>query len=124
VIFCISVETAIALNRQHTENDGLLRDRAVLEGALGRPMATFDRVDLYPTVLQKAAVLLHGLGRTQSFIDGSKRTAWMSCVTFLGDRGLLLGDVDDIAADFVLAPATNEIDVPEAVDWILDHLRN
>ncbi len=122
MIYCLSVETVIEINCNHTNNGGLLRDRATLESALARPMHTFGGVDLHPSILEKAAILLHSLARTQSFIDGNKRTAWLSCVTFLGGKGIQLADVDDIAADFVIELATNALDARGAVDWLLDHL--
>ena len=39
---------------------------------------TFDGVDLYPTVVEKAAVLLRGVIAANSFLDGNKRTAWIA----------------------------------------------
>jgi death-on-curing protein len=87
-------------------------------------MHTFSGTDLYPSVVQKAAVLLHGLARTQSFVDGNKRTAWLSCLTFLGDKDIRLIDADNVAADFVIALATGELDVLGAAEWILDRIQD
>lgn len=124
MIYCLSVESVIELNRKHTSNNGTVRDLPGLEGSLARPMHTFSGTDLYPSVVQKAAVLLHGLARTQSFVDGNKRTAWLSCLTFLGDKDIRLIDADNVAADFVIALATGELDVLGAAEWILDRIQD
>lgn len=36
-----------------------IRDLSMLQSALARPMATFDRKDLYPDLFSKAASLMH-----------------------------------------------------------------
>ncbi len=58
-----------------------LRSPAALEGALGRPAsyAHYEQADL---ALQ-AAVLAHGIAKTQAFLDGNKRVALVSMLTFL-----------------------------------------
>lgn len=38
-----------------------IRDLSGLESAIAQPKATFDAADLYPTALEKAAVLAFGL---------------------------------------------------------------
>jgi death on curing protein len=50
-----------------------IRDTAGLEAALARPYATFDQLDLYPTVLEKAAALFESIIINHPFIDGNKR---------------------------------------------------
>lgn len=47
-----------------------IRDIGGLDAALNRPFATFDGVDLYPTAIDKAAVLLESLVINHPFIDG------------------------------------------------------
>lgn len=78
-----------------------LRDQAGLESALGRPRnyAHYQEADL---ALQ-AAALAHGIAESQGFIDGNKRLALVSMLTFLEVNGY---DVN--AAD------------PELADWIID----
>ena len=40
---------------------GQLRDEFLLESAVERPQATFDGVDMYPTIHTKAAALIQSL---------------------------------------------------------------
>ena len=45
------------------------------ESALAAPCAGFGGVELYPTILEKAAILLERLARNHPLPDGNKRTA-------------------------------------------------
>lgn len=121
--FCLPVEAVVALNHKVTGNGGLLRDPGGLEGALARPMQTFGGQDLHPTVIAKAAVLLHGIATTQHFFDGNKRTAWMACQAFLEASGMILmAAADAYADDFVVNIATGRIGITEIGLWLLAHL--
>ena len=64
-----------------------IRDLALLESALFRPQTTFAEEELYPTIFNKAAALLHSLILNHAFIDGNKRTATASMLVFLGLNG-------------------------------------
>lgn len=63
-----------------------------LEGALARPAthAHYQDADL---ALQ-AAVLAHGIAKTQPFIDGNKRAALVAMLTFLEINGARLQATD------------------------------
>jgi death-on-curing protein len=71
------------------ESGGLvgLRDGAVLHAAVARPFASFAGEDLYPDDFEKAAALFHSLIKSHPFMDGTKRTAFLSTLYFLANRG-------------------------------------
>lgn len=46
------------------------------ESALAAPRAGFGDVEIYPTILEKAAILLERLARNHPLPDGNKRTAF------------------------------------------------
>lgn len=48
-----------------------IRDRGALEAAVARPYATFDKTDLYPTPIEKAAAILESIVTNHPFIDGN-----------------------------------------------------
>jgi len=54
-----------------------------LESALAQPQATFDGVDLIPTVPEKAAALGFFLAKNHAFEDGNKRVGFAAMKTFL-----------------------------------------
>jgi death on curing protein len=62
-------------------SDGL-RDLGGLESAIAQPRMTFGGVDLYPTVVEKAAALCFSLVMNHPFIDGNKRVGHAAMETF------------------------------------------
>lgn len=58
-------------------------DRSRLESALNNPRHTFDGLDLYPTIEQKAAILYYSLIKNHPFINGNKRVATATLLAFL-----------------------------------------
>lgn len=50
-------------------------------------MQTFDKKDLYPDILSKAAALMRSLIENHPFHDGNKRTAVMATIIFLQLNG-------------------------------------
>jgi len=62
--------------------DGV-RDIGLLESALEAPFQTFDRKDLYPALIQKAARLGQSLISNHPFVDGNKRIGIHTMLVFL-----------------------------------------
>ena len=54
-----------------------IRDREILESAVGRPYQTFDQNDLYPSPIDKAAAIFESIISNHPFVDGNKRTAYV-----------------------------------------------
>lgn len=59
-----------------------------LEGAVGRPQASWNGVFLHASIYQQASVLMHAICQAHAFEDGNKRAAWMAAVTFLRVNGV------------------------------------
>ncbi|NNU34587.1 type II toxin-antitoxin system death-on-curing family toxin [Mucilaginibacter sp. S1162] len=55
-----------------------LRDKNLLLAAIARPFQTFDQQELYPTPVEKAAAIFESLIINHPFIDGNKRTAYLT----------------------------------------------
>lgn len=62
-------------------------DRSLLESALNLPRQTFDGRDLYPTLVDKAAVLYYSLNKNHAFKNGNKRISTSSLLVFLYING-------------------------------------
>jgi death-on-curing protein len=58
------------------------------DSALHAPRAGFERVDLYPDVIDKAAVLCVRLARNHPLPDGNKRVAYLAMLEFLARNHL------------------------------------
>jgi death-on-curing family protein len=66
-----------------------VKNRDLLESAVGHPFQSAFGQDIYPTVVDKAAALFHSLVANHPFHDGNKRTAVVSLQHFLLANGFL-----------------------------------
>jgi len=102
-----------------------LRDEGLLESAVMRPQmaAYYEGAD----IVRQAALLGAGISQAQAFIDGNKRTAYLSLNTFLRMNGLTFsGDRLALARQFEqIAERSSEpdavIDVSEA--WLRQYVQ-
>ncbi|MBM7516113.1 type II toxin-antitoxin system death-on-curing family toxin [Nocardioides nitrophenolicus] len=92
---------------------GPLRDAGLLEAAVARPRTTVFGEDAYPGLFDKAAALLHSIGRNHALVDGNKRLAWLATDVFLRVNGIVLVMADDDAFELVMAVADGSTDVAE-----------
>ncbi len=65
-----------------------LRDKSLLLAAISIPFQTFDQQELYPSPVTKAAAIFESLIINHPFIDGNKRTAYLSLRLMLNKYGL------------------------------------
>ncbi|MFJ4906670.1 type II toxin-antitoxin system death-on-curing family toxin [Streptomyces sp. NPDC093249] len=113
-------DTLIVAGHAVDDQDVVVRDAGLLDSAVHRPAAAMFGEEAYPELLDKAAALLQSLAVNHPFLDGNKRTAWLSCVTFLALHGVQLRPDIDTAERLVIAVATGETD---EVGTIADGLR-
>ncbi|APS21307.1 phage killer protein [Streptomyces sp. Tue 6075] len=99
----------------------VVRDVGLLESAAHRPSAAMFGEEAYPDLLDKAAALLQSLAVNRPLFDGNKRTAWLSCVSFLAMNGVDLRPDIDAAERLVIDVATGETD---EIKLISQGLRN
>lgn len=67
-----------------------VRDKGLLESALSQPHQTFFGELLHPTIHEQAAAYLYHLAKNHAFLDGNKRTALATTITFLHVNGYKL----------------------------------
>lgn len=97
-----------------------VRDIGLLESAVARPQATFDRVELYPGLFHKAAALMESLAQNHPFVDGNKRTA-ITAAMFLQRNGRRLETTNAELERFTLWVVTARPLLPELADWFHMH---
>lgn len=97
--------------------DGV-RDLGVLQSAVAKPFKTFDGVDLYPAVLEKAAVLLESIVVNYPFVDGNKRAGYTVTRSFLKINGIDIVATLDQRYEFVIAVASGEMHYEEILAWL------
>ncbi|HEY4326289.1 MAG TPA: type II toxin-antitoxin system death-on-curing family toxin [Mucilaginibacter sp.] len=101
-----------------------IRDKGALEAALNRPYATFDRVDLYPTPLDKAAALFESVIINHPFIDGNKRTAYVLMKFLLFKSGILIEASTDEKYKMVIDASKGKIRFDEIKAWLQSNTKN
>ncbi len=98
-----------------------IRDFGLLESAIFRSQASFGGTDLYPTIFDKAAALLHGILFNHPFVDGNKRTAIGAAAAFLAKNGWSLkAKLEEVVA-FPLAIEKTRPDIDTIALWLKEH---
>lgn len=64
-----------------------IKDTNLFNSALYEPKQTFDKKELYSTILIKASCYLRSFAMNHPFFDGNKRTALLATITFLEQNG-------------------------------------
>lgn len=98
-----------------------LRDFGLLESSVMRPRATFGGKDLYSTIFEKAASLIHSLLMNHMFVDGNKRTAMFAGMTFLELNGYKFFAGNDEVVSFALKIENQKLTVEEITKWLKKH---
>lgn len=91
-----------------------IRDLGLLDSAAHRPQTSLMGREAYPSLHEKAAVLLESLLRNHALIDGNKRLGWMGTFVFYGLNGLDLDAPEDDAYDLVIAISVGSLTYPDA----------
>ncbi len=122
----LALAEVVELHRRLLEATGGapgIRDLGALESAIAQPKATFGGVDLYPTLVEKAAALGLSLVQGHPFVDGNKRVGHAAMETFLVLNGAevdaQVGDQERVMLDL----AAGRIDRSQLTDWLRQHLR-
>ena len=93
---------------------GPVRDLGLLDSAAHRPQTELIGYAAYPTLDEKAAVLLESIVRHRPLVDGNKRLGWLAAVVFYGLNDEALDAPDDDAYDMVIAVASGQLDYAAA----------
>ena len=113
-----------------------------MDAALNLPRQTFDGKELYPTIIDKAAILFYAINKNHAFRNGNKRISAASLMVFLfiNDKWLDAGKTEIVEKTLYVAksgePGTPKkeevmedikrwigghiIDAPEADDFSTD----
>ena len=114
----LTVDEVLEINAELMGGRPVLRDRGLLESAVGRPRASAFGADAYPDLASKAAALLHSLVLNHPFVDGNKRTAVVATLIFLDLNGRVVQWVQGEALSFVLGIAVHRVDLAAATAFL------
>lgn len=99
-----------------------LRDRGLLESAVFSVNASFEEVEQYPTVEEKAARLAYALISNHAFADGNKRVGVLAMLMTLRMNGVALRYTQQELIDLGLAAASGKAGYEDILAWILRHV--
>jgi death on curing protein len=99
-----------------------VRDFNALESALNRPFQHFDNVELYPSIIEKAASLLESILNNHPFIDGNKRTGYVLMRLFLKKNGMDIINDENVKYQFIIEVASGIKKFDEIVIWLEDNV--
>ena len=100
-----------------------MRDLGLLESAVMRSQQTFGGKDLYPTLILKAAALIHSLLLNHVFVDGNKRTGFESARLLLILNGFDVKYSLDEAARFCFDVGSGKVNEKEVMEWLLKRMK-
>lgn len=120
----LSVKDVILLHNMAIDAAGGshgLRDYGLLESAVLRPQSSFGGQDLYPTIFLKCAAMVHSLLLNHMFVDGNKRTAMFSAMTFIELNGYtFLADQKEVV-NYALKIENEKPELEEIANWFKKH---
>jgi death-on-curing protein len=99
-----------------------LRDKSLLESALSRPYQTFDKHELYPSIIEKAAALFESLIINHPFIDGNKRIAYFLMALLLKQHNINIRASQAEKYDFVILASKGEFRFEQIKEWLINHV--
>ena len=98
-----------------------IRDCGLLESAVASADASFDDVERYPSILEKAARLAYAITMNHAFTDGNKRIGIFVMLVTLDLNGINLSYTQKELIALGLGIADGSIGYDCIFKWIGDH---
>jgi death on curing protein len=120
----LSRQTILAIHdEQLAEHGGAVgvRDEGLLESALARPLNRASCGD--PDMAELAALYAIAIARNHPFVDGNKRTAYVTLESFLELNGCEFPVSDRDAVIATLALASSAMSDDEFTAWVRNNTR-
>ncbi|MEM6281878.1 MAG: type II toxin-antitoxin system death-on-curing family toxin [Chloroflexota bacterium] len=114
----LSVSDLYNINFTVTDGDTFVRDINLLESAAKRPSIVVFGQEQFPTLIEKAAALMHSLAAHHLFADGNKRTALLATQHFLENNGCSVSWDENAVEDYLLEVAQSQHPVEEVRSWL------
>ena len=118
----LTVSDLYNLNFTVTGGDTFVRDIHLLESAAKRPALVVFGQAQFPTLIDKAAALMHSLAAHHLFVDGNKRTAMRAAQYFLELNGCSVVWDENEVQQYLLEVAQSQHPVEEVADWLIDYV--
>lgn len=120
----LNLDEVLAIHHTEVEKFGGshgVRDLNLLDSAIQRPESSFMGDDLYPTIFDKVAALMHSILLNHPFVDGNKRTATASAAYFLYLNGYELEVTQEEMVQLALRVESKKIDLEQIAKWFKEY---
>ncbi len=120
----LSIDEVLAIHIKMVDKFGGshgIRDLGLVESAVARPQASFGGQDLYENIFDKAAALLQSLLKNHPFVDGNKRTALTSAISFIEINGFSLNKTHQEGVEFSVAIDNQHLSIEQISKWLKEH---
>ncbi len=117
----LTIEEVIAINAGivHATGGSIgLRDAGALAMCVTKPFQSFGGKETYPDVFSKAAAVLESIARNHPFIDGNKRTAFISAVRVIERNGYLTHFDNRDVEEMMVRIVVEKTPLEEIVAWL------
>jgi len=120
----ISEDVVLALHdRQIAEFGGSagVRDMGLLQSALARPQNAYYYNQVV-SLTKLAAAYAFGIAKNHAFVDGNKRTAFMTAYLFLLKNGFVVHATDEERYMAILSLAEGVMSEEQFTEWLDAHV--
>lgn len=120
----ITLEEVLAIHHDQIERycgSHGIRDINLLISAIERPKSSFMGEDLYPTIFDKAAALMHSILLNHPFLDGNKRTSMVSASFLLHFNNWDLQVKQEELVEAALAVESKKWNLAQISKWLKEH---
>lgn len=117
----VTYEQVVAIHSRQLRRFGGapgLRDKAMLESALQRPVEWQYEQAALPEL---AASFAFGLAKNHAFVDGNKRIAFMTMAMFLRKNGVRFAPDQAQATTIIMSLAAGQVSEESLARWIRDN---
>ena len=95
-----------------------IKDFAMLDSAVSSIYQTYDSIELYPTLIEKAARLCFALNKNHPFVDGNKRISMHMLATFLRFHDIDYSPSNEEVIKVGLSIADGSMGYQDLVVWL------
>ena len=120
----LTIEEILSLHEKLIDKTGGsrgIRDMGLLESAVYSTETSFDDIEQYPSVEEKAARLMFALTSNHAFVDGNKRIGVFVMLITLELNGISLTFSQKELVEIGLSAANGSWNYDKNLDWIKQH---
>lgn len=120
----LTVEEVIYLHKKLIETTGGLdglRDKGLLESAVHGVFASYDNIERYQGIEEKAARYAFGLIKNHAFVDGNKRIGILAMLMILSLNKIKINYSQQELIELGLSIADGRNGYDYILSWIIEH---